>query len=128
MSIYERGDEGKKEYPESFIDEELEISYVGLLHINPKAIAAFYFINSECKFSVSWLEDIYKLILFREGQAFVNEEAKANFTFPKTGPDTINQINICKSTAIKSGYTIEEAYVKLRKLFLLKKLKQNLLK
>lgn len=121
LSIYERDDSLKKEYPANFIDEKLEIAYVGLLHINPKAIAAFYFIHSECRFSVPWLDDMYKLVLFREGQLYVNEEAKANFTFPRTTDSTFAQIKECKRIATESGYTIEEAYVKLRKLFLLKK-------
>lgn len=121
MSIYDRDDSSKKEYPVSFIDETLEIAYVGLLHLNPKAIAAFYFVHSECRFSVPWLDNVYKLVLFREGTAYVNEEAKANFTFPRTDDETFARIKQCKEVALRAGYTIEEAYVKLRKLFLLKK-------
>ena len=81
--------------------------------------------QKKCKKQIILLDNseslIYKLVLFREGQLYVNEEAKANFTFPKTTDSTFAQIKECKRVAMESGLTVEEAYVKLRKLFLLKK-------
>lgn len=120
MSIHERDDSQNRKYPSNLIDENLEMAYVGLLHINPKSIAIFYFVSKECRFSLPWISDIYKLVIFREGQMYVNEEAKANYTFPKTDDTTYDYIAQCKKAATASGYTVEEAYVKLRKLFLLK--------
>lgn len=106
-----------------FTDFQLEIAYVGLLHMNPKAISVYYFKYEECLFSETWILDMYKMIIFREGKAYTPEVAKAKFTFPGeySYEKTIELINKCKSCAMELGLTIEEAYVMLRKLFLLKK-------
>ena len=72
------------QYPAELVDKELEVAYCGLLHLNPKAISRFYLENQECCFSVPNLLDIYKLVIFREGQAYVKEQVKAPFSFPNT--------------------------------------------
>ena len=70
-------------FPPVLIDEKLEIAYIGILHINPKAIAMFNLNIKECQFTVPKMMDLYKLVLFREGQAYASEAAKAGFSFPK---------------------------------------------
>jgi hypothetical protein len=69
-------------FPSVLVDEKLEIAYIGMLHNNPKAIAMFYLDVKECQFSVPKMMDLYKLVLFREGQAYASEAAKAGFSFP----------------------------------------------
>ena len=70
-------------FPAILTNEKLEAIYVGLLHLNPKGIGMFYLEIEECQFSVPWMMDIYKLVLFREGQSYASEAAKRGFSFPK---------------------------------------------
>ncbi len=107
-------------FPAILTNEKLEAIYVGLLHINPKGIGMFYLEIEECQFSVPWMMDVYKLVLFREGQSYASEAAKRGFSFPKITEKTETYIDTCKKYAIESGYTIEDAYYEIRKLFLLK--------
>ena len=102
------------------IDEKLEIAYIGMLHNNPKAIAMFYLDIKECQFTVPKMLDLYKLVLFREGQAYASEAAKAGFSFPKVTEDIPQLIKVCKDYASTLSLTIDEIYVRIKKLFLLK--------
>ena len=108
-------------YPDSLLDGKLEIAYVGMLHNNPKGIAIYYLDLKDCCFAVPGLFDIYKLVLFREGQAYASEAAKAGFSFPKVTEETPTMINTCKEYAAKiKNMDIEAVYIKLKKLFLLR--------
>ncbi len=109
------------QYPVELVDKELEVAYCGLLHLNPKGISRFYLENHECCFSVPNLLDIYKLVIFREGQAYVKEQVKAPFSFPKVTDDTPKNIETCKKFALQTNADIETVYPKIKKLFLLKK-------
>ena len=57
-------------FPAILTNERLEAIYVGLLLINPKGIGMFYLEVEECQFSVPWMLDIYKLVLFAIGVIF----------------------------------------------------------
>ena len=107
-------------FPAILTNEKLEAIYVGLLLINPKGIGMFYLEVEECQFSVPWMLDIYKLVLFREGQSYASEAAKRGFSFPKLSEKTETYMETCKKYAVESGYTMEDAYYEIRKLFLLK--------
>ncbi len=108
------------EFPAILVNERLEAIYVGLLILNPKGIGMFYLEQPECQFSVPWMLDIYKLVLFREGQSYASENAKKGFSFPKFNENTETYMATCKKYAMESGYTIERAYFEIRKLFLIK--------
>jgi len=108
-------------FPDALIDDKLEMAYVGLLHINPKAISTFYIPRDEAYFNVPGIEEVYKLVLFREGQKYAPEAAKARYTFPKPEERTYNQTEECKNFASKLNCTIEDVYIMVKKLFLLRK-------
>ncbi len=108
-------------YPEILTNDKLEIAYVGMLHNNPKGIAIYYLDLKDCCFAVPGLFDIYKLVLFREGQAYASEAAKAGFSFPKVTEETPRMIEICKKYASQiKDLDIEAIYIKIKKLFLLR--------
>jgi len=109
------------QYPPELVDKELEIAYCGLMHLNPKSISRFYIENHECCFSVPNLLDIYKLVIFREGQAYVAEAVKGPFSFPKVTDETPKNIEICKKYALSINADIEVIYPKIKKLFMLKR-------
>lgn len=108
-------------FPADLVDEKLEIAYIGMLHLNPKAISMFYMDFKECQFSVPKMMDLYKLVLFREGQAYASEAAKAGFSFPKVTEEIPQLIKVCKDYASSLKVPIDDIYVKIKKLFLLKK-------
>lgn len=108
-------------YPDILLNDKLEIAYVGMLHNNPKGIAIYYLDLKDCCFSVPGLYDIYKLVLFREGQAYASEAAKAGFSFPKVTEETPRMIEVCKKYAAQiTDMDIEAIYIKIKKLFLLR--------
>ncbi len=92
-----------------------------MLHLNPKAIAMFYLDVKECQFTVPKMMDLYKLVLFREGQAYASEAAKAGFSFPKVTEEIPQLIKVCKDYASTLKVPIDDIYVKIKKLFMLKK-------
>lgn len=108
-------------FPDALIDDKLEMAYVGLLHNNPKAISTFYVEFDDCYFNVPGIVEVYKLVLFREGQRYAPEVAKARYTFPKPQESTYIQTEECKKFASKLNCTIEDVYLMIRKLFLLRK-------
>ena len=107
-------------FPAILTNEKLEAIYVGLLILNPKGIGMFYLEYEECQFSVPWMLNIYKIVLFREGQSYASEAAKRGFSFPKINDKVDTYMETCKKYALDSEYTIEQAYFEIRKLFLLK--------
>ncbi len=108
-------------FPDVLLDDKLEMAYVGLLHNNPKAISTFYIESSECYFTVPGILEVYKLVLFREGQKYAPEVAKAHYTFPKPEDSTYRQAAECKAFASKLNCTVEDVYLMIRKLFILRK-------
>ena len=108
-------------YPKELSDEELEERYIGLLLENPKAISMYYIIHEDCYFKSDKLLNLYKSILFTEGQAYAPQIAKNEFNFAKEGPDTYQQKSELKEKAKKGKYNFEKTYVELRKLFEIRK-------
>ena len=115
----EKNDEVK--FPSEISDEKLEMIFVGLLLNNPRAISRYYFLYDDCHFSNKVLENVYRSILFREGDKYSSELARKDFKIPETTEGEYEfKENIRKSTEYENQ-TIEEVYLKLKKLFLLKK-------
>ncbi len=65
-----------------FDKKRLEYIFVGLLLNNPKAISRFYFLYEDCHFANQELLNIYKSVVFREGEAYIPAAGKEKFTFP----------------------------------------------
>lgn len=108
-------------YPEELSDEDLEEIYIGLLLDNPEAIVKYYFVFEECHFENFELLNLYKRILFTDGEAYAPEIAKKGFNFPRDTEESEQLAYEVKQRALDSGYGIEEAYIELKKLFTLRK-------
>lgn len=117
----EENTEKKKTYPEELSDEELEEIYIGLLLDNPEAIVKYYFVFDECYFENPELLNLYKRILFTDGESYAPEIAKKGFNFPRDTEDTDAFAEEVKRKALEFDYGIEQAYVELKKLFTLRK-------
>ena len=117
----EENTEKKKTYPEELSDEELEEIYIGLLLDNPEAIVKYYFVFDECYFENPELLNLYKRILFTDGESYAPEIAKKGFNFPRDTEDTDAFAEEIREKALEFDYGIEQAYVELKKLFTLRK-------
>jgi len=117
----EENAEKKKTYPEELSDEELEEIYIGLLLDNPEAIVKYYFVFDECYFENPELLNLYKRILFTDGESYAPEIAKKGFNFPRDTEDTDAFAEEVREKALEFDYGIEQAYVELKKLFTLRK-------
>lgn len=117
----EENTQKKKTYPEELSDEELEEIYIGLLLDNPEAIVKYYFVFDECYFENPELLNLYKRILFTDGESYAPEIAKKGFNFPRDTEYTDDFAYEVKGKALEFDYKIEQAYVELKKLFTLRK-------
>lgn len=108
-------------YPKKLQDPELEKIYIGLLLNNPKAISMYYFLYDECLFENQRILNIYKSVLFTEGQAYASELAKKDFNFPKEEKDDYEVKTTLRNNVNEDDYDFEEIYTKLKKIFVLRK-------
>ena len=118
--IEEEEDENKI-YPKELLNVELEKRYIGLLLDNPKAISMYYILHEDCYFESNKLLNLYKSVLFTEGQAYAPQIAKNEFNFAKEDAETYRQKNELKDKIRKEKYSFEKTYVALRKLFEIRK-------
>ena len=108
-------------YPEKLQNPKLEETYISLLLSNPKSISMYYFVYENCYFENDDLLNIYKSVLFTEGQLYASELAKRNFNFAKATQESYElKKKLIKSVSGKS-YNFEKIYTDLSKLFLLRK-------
>ena len=108
-------------YPQELSDIELEHIYMGLLLSNPKFIVKYYFLFEDCYFEDEEILNIYKSVLFTEGAAYTPEIAKKGFNFARDSEEVYKLKNELKEKVYDKEYDIENVYLNLRKLFILRK-------
>lgn len=108
-------------YPEELRRLDLECIYIGLLLNNPPAISMYYFVSSLCLFADPRMINIYKGILFTDGEAYAPAIAKENFNFATESGDVYTLKNELKKVVANANYDFEEIYTELRKIFILRK-------
>lgn len=108
-------------YPQELSDIELEHIYMGLLLGNPKLIVKYYFLFEDCYFEDEEILNIYKSVLFTEGAAYTPEIAKKGFNFARDSEEVYKLKNELKQKVFNEEYDIENVYLNLRKLFILRK-------
>jgi len=113
--------EAESVYPEELLNSELEETYIGLLLENPKAISMYYILFEDSYFENADLLNIYKSVLFTEGEAYAPQIAKDNYNFAKETLETYNQKQKLKEIGKNSQANFEKIYVELRKLFEIRK-------
>lgn len=108
-------------YPKKLSDIELEHIYMGLLLTNPKFIVKYYFLFEDCCFEDEEILNIYKSVLFTEGAKFTPEIAKKGFNFAKDSEEVYKLKNQLRQKVSAEEYDMENVYLNLRKLFILRK-------
>lgn len=126
---YEEVVEEEEETQQSMEEQELEqltslkVEYIflGLLLNNPKAISRYYFLYEDCHFSDKDLDNMYRIILFRESEQYAPAIAKEGFKLPMEAGDSYGLKMQLQEMASEKNYDIEIVYTILKKLFILKK-------
>ena len=121
INVEKKEEKGESIYPKELSNIELEKKYIGLLLETPKAISMYYIVHKDCLFESNDLLNIYKSILFTEGQAYAPQIAKDEFNFAKEGPEIYKMKMDLKEMVKNKKYNFEKIYVELRKLFEIRK-------
>ena len=108
-------------FPKELRNEKLEHIYLGLLLTNPKLITKYYVTKKECYFEDDKCTEIYKSVLFTEGSKYTPEVAKDGFNLPKYNNEIRELKDDLMAEYMDSNYNIEEIYIELKKLFVLRK-------
>ena len=108
-------------YPRKLSNNKLEEQYISLLLDNPKAISMYYILYEDCFFENDDMLNLYKSVLFTEGEAFAPQMAKNNYNFAVGDSDTYEQKRKLKEKAKTEKCDFEKTYISLRKLFELRK-------
>lgn len=107
--------------PPQLTNIQLEYAYLGLLFSNPKGISVYYFKYDECFFSTDALENLYKIILFQDGEKYAPPQAKDKFNLPMEDSQTYDMKLQLMGAVAKRNFSLEQIYTELKKLFTLKK-------
>ncbi|MCX4303377.1 MAG: hypothetical protein OSJ66_05180 [Clostridia bacterium] len=107
--------------PPQLANIQLEYAYLGLLFNNPKGISVYYFTYDECFFSTDALENLYKIILFQDGEKYAPPQAKDKFNLPLEDAQTYDLKLQLKGAVSRRNFSLEHIYTELKKLFTLKK-------
>ena len=111
----------KSVYPKELRNFQLEKDFIGMLLNDPKLMAKYYILYDECYFENKILLEIYKGIVFTEGEAYTPYIAKNGYSFGKNNY-TINEAK--KNIKYEYEYKeldMEKIYIELKKLFILRK-------
>ena len=108
-------------YPEELRRLDLECVYIGLLLNNPAAISMYYYVLSICLFADPRMMNIYKGVLFTEGEAYAPSQAKEGFNFAVDSGDVYILKNKLKKCVAQQNYDFEKIYTELKKIFILRK-------
>ena len=123
VNRFQDSDDNKTEevYPKELKNPNLERTYIGMLLNNPKIISMYYILYDECAFEDPMLLNLYKSILFLEGQAYASEKAKRGFNFAKDTYES-NQLKYeLKDMVQDIEVDPEKTYTELKKLFVLRR-------
>lgn len=114
-------EEPPKLYPDELDNFTLETIYISLLYGTPNAISKFYFEEDTCFFSSEIILNLYKSIIFKEGEKHAPPQLKDKFNFPKAISELYDIKCLMQTAPLDKKYNFELIYRELKKLFILKK-------
>ena len=118
--------ESKKEaeessYPTELRNYMLEKDFIGMLLSNPKLMAKYYILSDECYFDNKIFLEIYKGIVFTEGEAYTPYIAKNGYNFGKNNYEINSAKEKLRYEYEEKKLDMEKIYVNIKKLFILRK-------
>lgn len=109
------------EYPAELDNLTLETLYIALLYGTPNAISKYYFEKDLCFFSSEVILNLYRGVIFEEGEKSAPQHLKDGFNFPKVMNELYDLKLEMKKAPLYKKYNFEIVYEELKKLFILKK-------
>jgi len=88
---------------------------------SPNAISKYYFEKDTCFFSSIIIENLYKSVIFKEGEKSAPAHLKEQFNFSKAIAELYEIKEQMKNAPLYEKYDFELIYRELKKLFILKK-------
>ena len=113
-------EERPKLYPDELDNLTLEIIYIALLYGTPNAISKYYFELDTCFFSSEIILNLYKSVIFKEGEKYAPPQLKTQFNFPKAISELYDLKITMAAAPLEQKYDFERIYRELKKLFILK--------
>ena len=117
----EKEDELKLLYPENLANTALEERYLGILLNQVKSISRYYFTYDECYFADSMNLDLYKKIIFTEGEKYSPIKAKEKFSFPNESQELYDYKEKLAVNYKTDVVPLEKVYIELKKVFIIRK-------
>lgn len=111
----------KEQYPKELDNLTLETIYIALLYGNPNAISKYYFEKDTCFFASMIIENLYKSVIFKEGEKSAPPHIKEQFNFSKAIAELYDIKCAMRDAPLHKKYDFENIYTELKKLFILKK-------
>ena len=108
-------------YPDELASDTLEKIFIGILLNEVKDISMYYFLYDDCYFVNEDYLNIYKQILFTDGEKYAPGVAKEGFNFGKESSKLLELRNDLKYEYAITRLNMEKVYMELKKLFVLRK-------
>lgn len=117
----EEEEDFERKYPKALSNPDLEKSYIGNLLKSPEEIVKYYFLFDDCYFEDDRVLNLYKRVLFTDGEKYAPEIAKRGYNFSKASETSYKIESIFTKYIENKTYDMEKLYIELRKLFALRK-------
>ncbi len=109
-------------FPEELQDLDLEEDYIGLLLYDPRYIVSYNFVYDEVCFQDDRMLNLYKSVIFVEGEKYAPEAVKSKFNFAKTTKEVYElKKQLVTRIKLQRNVTMEKVYTDLKKLFVLRR-------
>ncbi len=108
-------------YPDELASDTLEKIFIGILLNEVKDISMYYFLYDDCYFVNEDYFNIYKQILFTDGEKYAPGVAKEGFNFGKESQRLLELRNDLKYEYAITKLNMEKVYTELMKIFKLRK-------
>lgn len=108
-------------FPSELQDLDLEKDYIGLLLYDPRYIVSYKFVYDEVYFQDERMLNLYKSVIFTEGEKYAPEAVKRKFNFAKTTKEVYDlKKQLVTRIKLQRSVTMEKVYTDLKKLFILR--------
>lgn len=108
-------------FPSELQDLDLEKDYIGLLLYDPRYIVSYNFVYDEVYFQDERMLNLYKSVIFTEGEKYAPEAVKRKFNFAKTTKEVYDlKKQLVTRIKLQRSVTMEKVYTDLKKIFILR--------
>lgn len=108
-------------FPKELQDLDLEEDYIGLLLYDPRYIVSYNFLYDEVCFQDERMLNLYKSVIFTEGEKYAPEAVKRKFNFAKNTREVYElKKQLVTRIKLQRTVTMEKVYIDLKKLFILR--------